>query len=138
MKSLYNHKWFPRILCKKPDGGKDSGVTGYFLIEWKPFFSIGILQFKIGSREAYHSHAFNAITWWLKGYVIEEVLVNVDQGYYKTFHAGQIKFTPRNHVHKINAMQDTYAFTIRGPWVDHWYEFKNGKIITLTHRRKEI
>jgi hypothetical protein len=57
--------WIPKFFYTKPDGGKDSGVTGYFLIEWKPIFSIGILHFKEGTREAYHNHAFNALTWWL-------------------------------------------------------------------------
>jgi quercetin dioxygenase-like cupin family protein len=70
-KTLYHHKWFPRFFYKKPDGGKESGVTGYFLIEWKPLFSIGLLHFKRGSREAFHSHAFNAVTFWLKGEVTE-------------------------------------------------------------------
>ena len=45
MKKIYNSKWFPRLFYVKPDGGKDSGVTAYFLIEWKPVFSIGILHF---------------------------------------------------------------------------------------------
>ncbi len=71
MKKIYNSKWFPRLLYNKPDGGKDSGVTAYFLIEWKILFSIGILHFQEGSREAFHNHAFNAITFWLSGDVTE-------------------------------------------------------------------
>lgn len=35
IKQIYHSKWFPRFFYKKPDGGKDSGVTAYFLIEWK-------------------------------------------------------------------------------------------------------
>jgi hypothetical protein len=46
LKQIYNSKYFPRLFYKKPDGGKDSGVTAYFLIEWKILFSIGILHFK--------------------------------------------------------------------------------------------
>jgi len=42
-----------------------------FLIEWKILFSIGILHFQEGSREAFHNHAFNAITFWLSGDVTE-------------------------------------------------------------------
>jgi hypothetical protein len=46
LKKIYNSKWFPRLFYVKPDGGKDSGVTAYFLIEWKVLFSIGLLRFK--------------------------------------------------------------------------------------------
>lgn len=56
--SFYHNKWFPRFFYKKFDGGKESGVVGYFLLEWKKVFSIGLLRFSKGSRENYHSHAF--------------------------------------------------------------------------------
>ena len=46
LKKIYHSKYFPRIFYVKPDGGKDSGVTGYFLIEWKWLFSIAILKFE--------------------------------------------------------------------------------------------
>jgi hypothetical protein len=133
LKKIYNSKWFPRIFYKKPDGGKDSGVTGYFLIEWKILFSIGILHFKKGSREAFHSHAFNALTFWLKGKVTE-VKYGTDDRF--NFSASlKPKYTPRNNTHKVVAHEDTYALTFRGPWLDYWYEFKNTKKITLTHGR---
>lgn len=135
LKKLYYSKWFPRFFYVKPDGGLDSGVTGYFLIEWKLFFSIGILHFRNGTREAFHSHAFNAITFWLKGRVTE-IKYN---GASKDFSAGfKPKYTPRTNWHKIHAHEDVYALTFRGPWVDVWYEFKNGKTVTLTHGRKVV
>ena len=60
-----------KLFKKSHDGGPNSGVTGYWLIEWKLGFSIVILRFSKGSREAFHSHAFNAWTWWIKGRVME-------------------------------------------------------------------
>ena len=75
LKKIYHSKYFPRIFYVKPDGGKDSGVTGYFLIEWKWLFSIAILKFEEGSREAYHSHAFNAYTWWISGKVMKVYII---------------------------------------------------------------
>lgn len=136
LKDIYNHKWFPRLFYIKPDGGKDSGVTGYFLIEWKPFFSIGILHFKKGSREAFHSHAFNAVTFWLKGRVTE---VKHPTNVHADFRAGfKPKFTPRENFHKVVAHKDTYALTFRGPWLDYWYEFKQGSYLILTHGRKVL
>ena len=49
-----------RLFFKSKDGGPDSSVTGYWLIESKKLFSIVLLKFDGRSREAYHTHAFNA------------------------------------------------------------------------------
>jgi hypothetical protein len=149
MKKIYNSKWFPRLFYVKPDGGKDSGVTAYFLIEWKVLFSIGILHFKKGSREAYHTHAFNALTWWLKGKVTEAKLnagfksngelINKSEDITQEYKPSLIpKFTSRSNFHKVIAHEDTYALTFRGSWRNTWVEFKTNKIINLTHGRKEI
>lgn len=51
-----------KILSKSYDGGPDSGVDGYWLIEIKSWFSIVLLHFNPGTREAFHNHAFNALT----------------------------------------------------------------------------
>lgn len=135
-KKMYYSKYTPRFFYKKFDGGNDSGVTGYFLIEWKILFSIAVLHFRKGSREAFHSHAFNAITFWLKGSVVE---VKHPTNFSKSFRASlKPKFTPRDNFHKIIADTDSYALTFRGPWLDYWYEFKNNKYITLTHGRKFV
>lgn len=133
-------KWIPRILCKRSDGGEKSGVTGYFLIEWKPLFSIVLLHFTKGSRENYHDHAFNAITWFIKGAVFEckytPDIISVKQ--YKA--SWRPKFTPRNNMHKIFAYTDTWALSFRGPWRDVWQEYSpsEDRFIKLTHGRKEI
>ena len=129
------NKWIPRLFYKKHDGGPTSGVVGYFLIEWKPFFSIGILRFGKGSREAYHSHAFNAITWFIWGNVTEEKA----DGTTKDFGPSLIpKYTPKENIHKVIAHETTYAITIRGGWEDYWYELQNDKKLTVvyTHGRK--
>lgn len=135
MKKIYYSKWFPRFLYKKFDGGKDSGVTGYFLIEWKVLFSIGILHFKKGSREAYHSHAFNALTWWLKGHVTEIMINGLEKDFKPSI---KPKYTNRNNFHKVYAHKDTYALTFRSNWYNTWKEFKNNKYTTLTHGRIEV
>lgn len=139
--SLYHHKWFPRIFHKKPDGGKDSGVTGYFLIEWKCLFSVALLHFTEGSREAYHSHAFHALTWWLGGTATEERIDGTYAvGCRKTKYKRSIipKLTLRSNIHRVVPEGDCWAFTLRGPWLDYWYEFTKGKRITLTHGRKVV
>src|SRR5687768_18405183 len=103
-----------RFFSKSPDGGKNSGVTGYFLVEIKPLFSIVLLKFSRGSREAFHEHAFNALTIWLKGSVEE---CHMD-GRRLRFKAGDVKYTPRTCFHKIIGITDAWAISFRGPWVD--------------------
>lgn len=124
----------PRLLFRASDGGKDSGVTGYFLIEWKPCFSIVLLHFREGTREAYHSHAFNAWTYWIRGHVME-VQRN---GSAKFFWRGHTKFTPRECFHKVHALRSTWALSLRGPWASTWQEDRNGQLVTLTHGRAEV
>lgn len=123
-----------KLLSKSPDGGKHSGVTGFFLVEVKPLFSIVLLHFNEGTREAFHEHAFNAVTLWLKGRVREHHL----SGETKEFTAGDVKITRRETFHKVEALEDTWAISVRGPWADRWREWRHGKFVTLTHGRKEV
>ncbi len=135
MKRLYHSKWFPRLFYTKPDGGNNSGVTAFFLIEWKVLFSIGILRFNKGTREAFHNHAFNALTWWLSGSVTEQK----KDGQEKDFMPSLIpKYTSRDNCHKVKAHKITYALTFRGSWRDTWNEYRGDKFITLTHGRIEV
>lgn len=119
-------------VCK--DGGQKSHVTGFFLVEIKPLFSIALLRFAQGTREAFHRHAFNAVTLWLTGRVVEHHL----NGTQTEWTPGQWKYTRRKTFHKVFAVRDSWALTFRGPWVDKWREFVDGKFITLTHGRKVV
>lgn len=132
---VVKNKYIPKIFYKKYDGGQESGVIGYMLIEWKPVFSIGILHFKKGSREAFHNHAFNAMTWWLKGKVTEVQLNGIQKDFSPSL---KPKITKRSCAHKVIAHCDTFALTFRGPWNDTWKEWRQGKEITLTHQRKIV
>lgn len=125
-----------KVLRSAPDGGQGSGVTAFYLFESKRFGSVALLRFNTGSREAFHSHAFNAWTWWLRGLVREEFA----EGSRPKLWAPSLrpKFTPRNCFHKIIALRTAWALTLRGPWHDRWQEKRGNKYITLTHGRKEI
>lgn len=138
MKKIYNHKYFPRFFFKKYDGGKESGVTGYFLLEWKPLFSIGLLRFNKGSRENSHSHAFNACTWWLSGHVTEILHPSNEHRDFKP--SLKPKITTKDCFHKVFAHRTTWALTFRGPWDNIWKEFspKTQAITKLTHGRKVV
>lgn len=123
-----------RIFSKAPDGGATSGVTGYFLVEIKSLFSIVLLHFSAGSREAFHEHAFNAWTLWLSGSVEE----HHTDGRVLSFTAGNLKFTSRSCFHKIIGITEAWAISVRGPWTDYWRERRKGKDVTLTHGRKIV
>lgn len=125
-----------KILKRGYDGGKDSGVTGYWLIECKPLFSVVLLKFNKGSREAFHSHAFNAITWWLKGEVEEHFQDGSPSK--KWYPSVKPKFTIRNNFHKIYANKVSWAISFRGPWKQTWQESKDGEVYNLTHGRKRV
>lgn len=122
-----------KLFKKSHDGGADSGVTGYWLIEWKSLFSIVVLRFGKGSRDAFHSHAFNALTWWIKGDVIEYYK---DGKYPKRWKPSFIpKFTPRKCFHQIVAAETSWAISFRGRWTKTWKEHKNSETYTLTNGR---
>ena len=119
------------------DGGPLSTVWGFWLIEWKKCFSVAFLCFEKGSREAYHTHSFNAFTWFLKGEVNE---FHRDGSVLNWKPSWKPKWTPRNCFHKVYAKERTFVFTIRGPWVDKWKEYIPGenKEVTLTNGRKIV
>lgn len=119
------------------DGGPESRVDGYWLAEIKSLFSIALLHFWDGSRDAYHSHAFNSVSWILKGRLTENMLdgrVNV----YKP--SLRPVYTSRKDFHKVVSSADTWVLTLRGPWANTWKEFlpQSSKFITLTHGRKIV
>lgn len=128
------------------DGGPESPVTGYFLIEWKPVFSIVLLHFGKGQREAFHSHAFNALTFWLRGQAIESVMNRTPSGRIwntvtRIFTAGRLKYTPRWLMHRFEPESEgAWAVSFRGPWAKTWEEYRphEGRFVTLTHGRKVV
>lgn len=119
------------------DGGAKSNVTGFWLIEWKKLFSIVVLKFNKGSREAFHSHAFNAVTWYLRGNVDEH---HLDGRILNWKGSVKPKYTPRECFHKVFAHKDTYAISFRGPWANKWKEYlpNTNKFVTLTNGRKIV
>lgn len=113
-----------KFLFKGKDGGPQSPVTGYWLVEIKSLFSIVLLHFGKGTREAFHDHAFNAVTLWLKGYVFEHTLNRQTlQTVTKAYTPRQLKYTSHNHMHKVIAPEGAWALSFRGPWKKTWQEY---------------
>ena len=119
------------------DGGPLSRVWGLFLIEIKSLFSIVFLRFKGGSREAFHTHAFNAVSWVVWGKLTEELITGEVREYRPSF---KPIYTPRNCFHKVTSTGNTFAVTFRGPWLDQWQEFlpDENKFVFLTHGRNVV
>jgi hypothetical protein len=132
-----------KFFFKSKDGGPDSNVTGYWLFESKRFGSIVLLRFDRGSREAFHNHAFNAVSWVLKGYLVEEVKENSILGInlYNLLPSFKPLYTARDRMHKVYGIaRRTWVLSFRGPWNKTWKEYlpKEGREITLTNGRKEV
>ena len=135
---MKNSKHFrPHLFKSSYDGGINSGVNGFWLIEWKPCFSLVFLKFNKGTRENYHNHAFNAYTWFLWGNVTEH---HKDGRKLKWYPSLWPKYTPKECFHKVEAHEDTYAFSIRGPCDIMWKEYNEEKDeeINLTHGREIV
>jgi hypothetical protein len=126
--------------CK--DGGPESTVYCFTLIEIKSLFSIMLLNFRGKSREAFHSHAFNAISWLLKGELIEHRASKFCYELTDIVHYPSLWpiFTPRSRFHKVDAAPNTWAISFRGPWVKNWVDMEEstGVVKTLTHGRREV
>lgn len=113
-----------KFFSKAKDGGPDSTVTGYWLIEWKGLFSIALLRFDHGSREAFHNHAFNSLSWVLTGELREEHMNGTVE-----FHNRSLApiVTKRRTFHRVFSSGTSWVLTFRGPWRKHWWEYDPNK-----------
>ena len=121
------------------DGGPESTVKGFFFIEIKSLFSIALLKFEGKSRNAFHTHAFHCISWLLSGMLREQFIGDENR---TRWHLPSILpfLTLRSHFHKVDSFNNSWVFTIRGPWVDRWYEFlsEENRMIELRSGRIEV
>lgn len=124
------------------DGGPESTVWGFWPIEIKKLFSVALLCFENGSREAFHTHAFNSISWVLTGRLIEHVKDgSTDQliEYFLDYSPSwKPVFTKRNRLHKVSSEGRSWVLTFRGPWGKHWWEYwpKQGKFVLFSNGRR--
>lgn len=117
------------------DGGDESTVWAHWFFELKGLASAALLRFENGTREAYHSHAFNCVSWVLWGELVEQHL----DGRVDVHRPGlRPVITRRDTFHKVRSVGRTWVLTFRGPWVDTWQEFTDTGVHTLTHGRREV
>lgn len=108
-----------KIFAVRKDGGSESTVTGYWLIEFKSLFSIALLRFDNGSRDSFHSHAFNSISWLLSGRLNEQHTTGTVD-----FYQPGMKpiVTRRSTFHRVFSAGRSWVLTVRGPWAKTWRE----------------
>lgn len=109
-------RWF----WKAKDGGKYSTVTGYWLVEAKRLFSVVLLRFGPGTRENFHSHAFNGISWVLRGRLTEEHRYG-DRIEYRPSWWPVI--TKRDTFHRVRSEGTSWVLNFRGPGCANWWEY---------------
>ncbi len=107
------------------DGGPESRVFMYG-VECKTVGSAVALRFENGSRETFHSHAFNALSWILSGRLEE----------YSLHHGPALQYvnttvltpgvrpvrTARDRCHMVVSTGRSWALSFRGPWAETWFE----------------
>lgn len=109
-----------KLLRKAKDGGPDSTVTGYWLVEWKRLFSIVLLRFDNGTRDAFHTHAFNSLNWVLWGSLLERFRDRPPQEH----EPGCFPVvTSRGTYHQVVSVGTTWVLSFRGPWAKTWREY---------------
>jgi hypothetical protein len=125
-------RWFYR----GKDGGYESTVWGFWLCEIKSLCSIVLLKFENGTRDAYHSHAFDCVSWVLKGSLHERFR----SGGYSKYHFPSLRpiITKRDTFHQVESIGRTWVLSFRGPWAKQWQEYlpAERRTVTLTSGRK--
>lgn len=124
-----------KFFTKRKDGGAESTVTGWWLIEAKSLFSVCLLRFDGRSREAFHTHAFNCLSWVISGDLMETFIDGT-----AAYHPASWRpfVTLRTHFHKVSSITGrTWVLTFRGPWARRWEEYlpATDEFVTLTDGR---
>ncbi len=138
-----------KFFSRAKDGGPKSTVTGFWLIELKWLFSIVLLRFAPGSRDEYHDHAFNALSWVFgPGALFETVIEthpvgerSVRSTVIRVHERGVVPIvTKRSCMHRVSSSGTTWVLSFRGPWSRTWREYdpKTEEFVTLTNGRKVV
>lgn len=119
------------------DGGPESRVFMYG-IESKRLGSLLLLRFENGSRESYHSHAFEAWSLLLRGFLFEQTNPERFRPGRHWYRTGAFIRTHRETFHRVTSTGRSWVLSVRGPWAPQWAEYDptTGKYIGLTHGRR--
>lgn len=132
-----------KFLEVSKDGGPESSVWAYWLFEIKALASVALLRFEGASRDAYHSHAFDCVSWVLSGELREHCLDDPRPWMRMALNTYRPSLRPvvtrRGTLHKVDSTGRTWVLTFRGPWADRWREWTAMRgNVDLTHGRREV
>lgn len=117
-----------KIVCmkkKRIDLG-DQSVTEITILEYKKWFSIKLFNFhkSEGVQDRFHTHAFNAYSFLIKGDYTEEILESGK--IVKTLRSrSKLLFIPKNSYHRITRSNGCITLLVTGPWGDTFKELRN-------------
>jgi hypothetical protein len=116
--------FLPIIFRKKRVELGDGHITQYTIFESKYLFSIILYNWKTIRQNRFHSHAFSALAFLLRGQYEEETY---SKGVIKKKVVNQWlkpRFLPQHYCHRIlKADPHTWTLVLVGPWSKYWYEF---------------
>jgi hypothetical protein len=110
---------------KRIDLGEQS-ITELTLLEYKKWFSIKLFNFHKsgGVQDRFHTHAFNAYSFLLKGDYTEEVLE--DNKIIKCLRSrSKALFIPKDSYHRITRSKGCVTLLVTGPWGETFKELRN-------------
>lgn len=129
---------FGKLLHRDDTSLGVGNISRFTIIEIKYLFGIIINTFNTTSQDRYHSHAFHAWSWMLKGGYFEDVIK--DGKVIRNVAIWKSRWIPRNHIHRIGySLPGSMSVTFEGPWESTWQEyFTDGRMKTYTWGRKVL
>lgn len=133
---------FKILPSKKFELGEGS-VTRYTIIEIKWLFSIYLHSIETYCQDRFHTHAFNAHIFILRGGYRDEIKLGIGKDkptYFQEFIAGDYRYVARETNHKLmSAKPGTVSLLFTGPYSSIWTEETNDDVLRiLTRGRKPL
>lgn len=112
--------WFRKKRVELGEGH----IFQYTLFESKKWFGIILYHWKTIKQNRFHSHAFPAYAFLLRGSYTEEVIENGVILYKNVNNRFKRRYIPRNYIHRIlKAEPKTWTLVFTRKWVEFWYEY---------------
>lgn len=113
-------------------------VTRYTLIEIKWLFSIYLHSIETFAQDRFHTHAFNALMWILRGGYTDVIKHGIGPNCpteTKEFRAGDFRYIPRELNHKLTrAKPGTLSLLVVGPYSTIWTEETDDNTLRILTR----
>ena len=101
-------------------------IIQYTIFENKKFGGIWIYNWKTIEQNRFHTHAFSAYAFLLKGSYIEEVIKDGKIIKKEVNQWMKPRYLPRNYCHRIlEAKPKTWTIVFFSKWINHWWEYFN-------------